>query len=82
MLRLGGERHRELELPVLAVAHAGDASVFGAMADADALERGARRLAQFGFGPRRAPEPERMAGVGLHRQRDVIQRGEMRKQAT
>ena len=46
--RLVGERHRQFELAVLAVAHAGDDGI-GAMAEADALERGARRLAQLGL---------------------------------
>ena len=50
------------------------------MAKADPIERGARRIAQLGFAPRRTPEPERMPGMGLNGQRDIIERGEMRKQ--
>src|SRR6478736_6310786 len=50
------------------------------MTEADALERSAGGLAKLGFATGGAPEPERMAGMRLHRQRDIIERGEMRKQ--
>src|SRR5258705_1257379 len=46
----------------------------------DAPERDASRLRQFTLGAGGSPEPERMSGMGLDGQRDILQRGEMRKQ--
>ena len=74
------ERHGDFELAVLAVAEPGDAHV-GARAEPDARERGARRLAQVVVAPRVAPEAERVAGMRLHRERDIVERGEIAETA-
>jgi hypothetical protein len=73
------ERHADLELPVLAVAHARDHHVL-APGKADAREQLARGLAQDGLLAGVAPEPERMPVVRLHRQRHVVERGEIVEQ--
>ena len=77
--RIGGERHRDLELAVLAVAQHGDRHV-GAAAEPDARERGLRGLAQRRLRARVAPEAEGVAGMRLHRERHVVERGEVGKQ--
>ena len=77
--RVGGQRHGEFELAVLAVAQLATEHV-GARAEADALERRARRRAQLCLAARVAPEAERVAGMRLHGERDVLERGEIRKQ--
>ena len=64
---------------MLAVAHAGDDGI-GAVGEADAGERGARGLAQLGLAARVAPEVERVAGMRLHGERDVVERGEVEEQ--
>ena len=78
--RLRGERHGDLELAVLAVAEPVDAHG-GARAEPDALERGLRRLAQAVVAPRVVPEAERVAGMRLHRERDIVERGEIAETA-
>ena len=57
-----------------------DTSTSPRVAEPDARERGARRLAQFGLAARIAPEVERVAGVRLHGERDIVERGEIGKQ--
>ena len=52
----------------------------GAAGEADARERRARRLAQLGLAARVAPEAEGVAGMRLHRERDVVERGEIEEQ--
>ena len=41
----------------------------------------ARGLAQFRLAARVAPEAERVAGMRLHGERDIVERGEIEKQA-
>ena len=55
-------------------------SDIGALGEAHARQRLARRLAQLGLAARMAPEAEGMAGVRLHRQRHVVERGEIEEQ--
>ena len=52
----------------------------GARAEADARERGARRLAQFRLAARIAPEMERMPGMRLHGERHIVEHAEIEKQ--
>jgi hypothetical protein len=52
----------------------------GARLQAHAIERRARKCAQLGVAPRISPEAERVPGMGLHRQRHIVERGEIRKQ--
>src|ERR1035437_11123476 len=52
----------------------------GAPIQADAGEQRACRLAQFRLAPRIAPEMKRMAGMRLHRQRDIIEHAEIEEQ--
>src|SRR4029077_5254765 len=52
----------------------------GALAEADAFECRARGGAQFLFAARISPEAERMPGVRLDRERDIVERGEIGKQ--
>ena len=82
MRGLRRQRHRELELAVLAVADAGDAGVSARAPSPTRVERRARRLAQLGLAARVAPEAERVAGMRLHRERDVLERGEIAETAT
>ena len=78
--RLGGQRHRKLDLAVLAVAHAGDHGV-GAMADADALERRARGLAQLGSSARASRQKwNEWPAWACTASATFSQRGEVRKQ--
>ena len=77
--RPGRQRHGDFKLAALAVAEFGDRHV-GALREADASKRVTRRLAQFALAPRVAPEAERMAGMGLDRERDIVERGEFEKQ--
>ena len=79
--RLGGERHGELELTCSPWLMLGDDHV-GAGGKPDARERGARRLAQRALLARVAPEVEGVAGMRLHRQRHVVERGEIAETAT
>ena len=46
----------------------------------DGGERGHGRLAQGRVAPRVSPEAERVAGMRLHRERDIVERGEIGKQ--
>src|SRR3970282_2015160 len=64
------------ELALLAVRQVGGEHV-GARAEADFLEHGARRIAEHPLRARRAPEAEIVAGVRLHGEPDVAQRGEV-----
>ncbi len=64
---------------MLAVAEIG-AALVGAVREADLRQRRARRLAQLGLCARIAPEAERMTGMRLHRQRHIVERGEIEKQ--
>ena len=77
--RLGGERHRELELAVLAVAELAT-TVSARAARPTRRERRTRGLAQFALAPGAAPKAERVAGVRLHGQRDIVERGEIAEQ--
>ena len=52
----------------------------GAACEAHAVECGAGWLAQLGFLPGVAPKVKRVTGVRLHRQRDVVERGEVEEQ--
>ena len=52
----------------------------GAVGEPDAVERRQRGLAQFRLSARVAPEPERMAAMRLHGERDIVERGEVGKQ--
>src|SRR5262249_10055007 len=74
------ERHRELELALLAVGEAGREYV-RARAETDRLERGARGLAQRGLGARRPPEPEAPSGVRLPGQGHVVEGREVPEDA-
>src|SRR5690242_4118509 len=47
--------------------------------EADAPERGERRVAQPRFAPGVAPEPERVTRMRLHGEGDVVERGEIKK---
>ncbi len=77
--RPGGERHREFELTMLAVAQRRD-RLIGARAEADAGKRRARRLAQLRVGTGVAPETERVPGMRLHGERHVVEHAEIEKQ--
>ena len=77
--RLCRERHGDFELPVLAMAQFAD-SRCGATAEPDPRQRRLRGLAQFVVAAGFAPEPERMAAMRLHRERDIVERGEIGKQ--
>src|SRR6185437_13729283 len=77
--RLAGERHRNLELAVLAVAQTVDA-VIGPRRKPDGGERCKRRVAQGRIAARIFPEMKRVAGAGLDRERNIVERGEIRKQ--
>ena len=76
-----GERHGQLELAMLAVAQDRRRPV-GPLAQADAVERRARRLAQGVFQAGIAPEPKRVSGMRLHRQRHIVEHAEIEEQAT
>ena len=52
----------------------------GAVGEADARERRARRLAQLALAARVAPEAEGVAGVRLHGERHVVERREVEEQ--
>ncbi len=52
----------------------------GAFGKTDAGQRRARRVAQRRILAGVAPEPERVAGMGLNRQRDIVERAEIEKQ--
>ena len=56
------------------------AALVGAVREANLRQHRARRLAQLGLCARIAPEAERMTGMRLHRQRHVVERGEIEKQ--
>ena len=79
--RLCRERHRYFKLPMFAVAQPchPHGRAFG---EPNAGERGQRRLAQFVGAARVAPKPERMAAMRLHRERNIVDRGEVAKTAT
>src|SRR5262245_28683804 len=77
--RSRGERHGDLELPVLAVTEIGDQYV-APLGESHAGERGARRHAQVGLAARAAPEVEGVAGMRLHRERDIVEGGEIEEQ--
>ena len=77
--RLGGERDRELKLALLAVAQGGHRDI-GALFESDPGERGAPGLAEQPFLAGVAPEMEGMTVMGLRRQRDIVERGEVGKQ--
>ena len=57
-----------------------DAGQIGARAQAHTRECGAGGIAQFGLAARIAPEAERVAGVRLHRQRDIVEHAQIEKQ--
>ena len=52
----------------------------GVLGKPNASERCQRRFAQFIVAARIAPEPKRVAAMSLHRERDIIQRGEFAEQ--
>lgn len=52
----------------------------GAGIETDAVEHRPRRRAQFRVAARGAPEAERMPRMRLHRQRDVVEHGEIQEQ--
>ena len=64
---------------MLAVAQRGGRPV-GAVGETDARERGARRLRATPSPARIAPEVERMPGMRLHRERDIVERAEIEEQ--
>ena len=74
-----GQRHRDLELPVLAMAEI-CADDIGATFKPDPSERSPRRPAQFRLSARRLPEAERVARMSLDRQCDIVEHGEVEKQ--
>ena len=78
-LRPGGERNREFELALFAVAQLRDHDV-GAMLEPDPVERRLRRLAERFFLAGIAQEAKRVTVAGLRRQRDIVGRGEVRQQ--
>ena len=78
-LWIAGERHGDFKLALFAVTELIDARA-DAIAQADTLERRERRAAQGVFAPRVAPEPERMAAMRLHGERDIVERREIAKQ--
>ena len=73
------QRHGDFELALLAVTEPVDAHG-GARAEPDALERGLRRRAQAVVEPRVVPEAERVTGMRLHCERDIVERGEIAEQ--
>ena len=79
-LRLGGERHRQLEFALLAMAQFARRATSGAMSEPDALQRGPRGVAQVRLLAGVAPEAEGVAVMRLRRQRDIVDRGEVRQQ--
>ncbi len=79
-LRFGGERDRELELALLAMAQFGRPARRRAGSSPTRVERGARRVAQLPFLARIAPETEGVTVMGLRRQRDIVERGEIGQQ--
>ncbi len=77
--RLGGKRHGDFELALLAMAELVD--LHGAAGlKSDLGERFQRRLAQGVIAPRVLPELERVAGVRLHGERDIVERAEAAEQ--
>src|SRR5207244_9590202 len=62
-----------------AMAEIGDENV-GAFGKTDALKRRPRRLGELRVAARVAPEAERMAGMRLDGERDIVERGEVEKQ--
>src|SRR5581483_7227182 len=74
-----GERHRQLKLALLAVTEFGNQNV-GAVTEADTAERRARRRTQAQLRARILPEVEGVAGMRLHRQRHVVERGKVEEQ--
>jgi hypothetical protein len=52
----------------------------GSFDQAHARQRRLRRFTQFWFVTRVLPKPKRVAGMGLHRKRDIVERCEIRKQ--
>ena len=81
MRGLRRERHRELELAVLAVAHAGDAAYRRDAPRPTRSSAASAGFAQLGLARALAPEPERMAGMRLHGERDIVERGEIAETA-
>ena len=78
--RPGGERHRDLELAALAMTEIGDAGTSARPARptrASAARAGSRSAV---FAPGVAPEAERMTGMRLHRERDIVERSEIEEQ--
>ena len=78
-LRPRGERHRQLQLALLAMAQSRHHGV-GAGFQPDPPQRRKRGLAQMAFLAGIAPEPERVSVMGLGRQRDVVERAEVGQQ--
>ena len=73
---------RDLELALLAVRQASAASTSAALGEPDLGEHVARRLdAARASVARRAPEAEAVAGMRLHRERHVVERGEVAEDA-
>src|SRR6266581_2046877 len=70
------ERHRDLERSLLAVREAPRRQP-GARAQAHLLEHPPRGLLQRTLGARSAPEAKARAGVRLHREHHVLERGEI-----
>ncbi len=74
--RRGGEHHRDFELALLAVRKVRGQHV-GAVTEADFVQDRARRDLQRRVLARRTPEAKAVAGVRLHRQRDVVEHAEL-----
>ncbi len=75
----GRERHGDLKLAALAMTEIGDQHI-GALGKTDAGKRHARRFAQRRLAPGIMPEAERMAGMRLNRERDIVERSEIGEQ--
>ena len=69
--RTGGERHRHLELALLAVREVRRQDVLSRQ-KADLFQHVFRGLDQRRVAARGAPEAEAVAGMRLHRERDVV----------
>jgi hypothetical protein len=70
-LRLGGERHRKLELALLAVAQFGHRHV-GAFGEPDPRQRGMRGVAQMLFLARAPQKRNEWPSWRLRRERDIV----------
>ena len=76
-MRPGGKRDGQFEFALLAMAQPGNDDV-AAMSEPDPIQRRLCCLAEMGYLAGVTPEVEGVTVMGLSRQRDVVQRGEVR----